>query len=248
MRIVGLMVTRNEADRYIGAVARWTSRIVDELAVYDDQSDDGTLRIAYNAGAVVRTRPDDEPSFMENESVFRWNAWKWMESYLELEEGDWVIVVDADEFLLGMDDSPRLALERAIAQAESESCDSLEMSRPETFGMRDDLPLIRMDGAWSNIRDKVAARWRPGLIFRNVTLAGGRVPTMPGPMLRAGDPYLLHVGYLRAEDRIAKQVRYTDHKGHSGTHVRSITAPGTLAPWTKAALPPEIVTALKESA
>lgn len=246
VRVIALMVTKNEADRYLDAVVRWTKEAVDAVVLYDDRSEDDTAQVAANAGAIVGVRQADIPTFMENESQFRMAAWMFAGKYCDLTTDDFVVCVDADEFLLTIDhDSLREGIGAAIKCAESESCDVVDIPVAEVFEMAGDRPLTREDGQWGKIRAARIARWQRKPLFRDAKLAGGSIPQIAGPPLRIGDPVLLHAGYRRYSDRVAKHARYTGVKGHGSNHVRSIMEHGIYTPWPHP-LPPLIAEALKE--
>lgn len=248
MRTIALMVTRNEAHRYLQAVLDWTRPIVDEMVVFDDGSTDDTCRIALDAGATVGFRGDDVPRFTENESAFRQAAWSFVGEFLHPTTDDFVVCLDADEFLLTINHvTARAGLEDAIKQAEAESCDVIDVPVAEVFEYdeRSARPMVRDDGQWGKIRAARIARWQRRPVFRDAKLAGGSLPQIAGPPLRLGDPVILHAGYRRWSDRLDKHTRYSSVKGHSSRHVDSILQPGIYTPWPHP-LPPLIAEALKE--
>src|SRR5690606_21343791 len=112
-RLFGLMVTRNEADRYLQACLEWHAPLFDGLLVYDDHSDDATFHVVRHVGATYVRRPVGVPSFMEHEGHFRQDSLDQLVARFGLAAGDWVAVIDTDEFLVGPDDL-RGALRGAI--------------------------------------------------------------------------------------------------------------------------------------
>lgn len=91
MRLSGCIIARDEADRIARAVA--SLGFCDEVVVLDSGSTDGTDRIAEAAGArVIRT---DWPGHVAQKN-----------RGLEACRGDWVLSIDADEWV-----SPALAAE-----------------------------------------------------------------------------------------------------------------------------------------
>jgi hypothetical protein len=245
VRLFALIVTKDEANRYLDAVVRWTHGFVDTVAVFDDRSWDDTREIANKAGALVGMREEGQISFAENESAFRQAAWEFLGNHCQPAQDDWVVCIDADEFLLTITvEDERKALLGAIWAAEEESCSVIDMPVAEVFEMTGRRPLIRTDGQWGQIRAPRIARWQPTPTFRDQKLAGGSLPQIAGPPLRIGDPLLLHAGYRRRADRIEKQNRYS-RKGHGAAHVRSITETGIYTPWSHP-LPAVIAEALEE--
>lgn len=245
MNLLGLMVVRNEADRYLAASVAWLNEIVDELLVFDDQSTDDSAEVARENDAIVKFRPLGCPSFLENESLFRQEAWMTLGKLSNPTEDDWVLCVDADEFVVSHTDaSAQASVRAAIELAESEGADCIDFPVAEVFDMVGPRPMVRTDGEWDKIRAARLCRWHNPPVFAHATLAGGSLPMRAGPPLRVNDPVLLHAGYRRLEDRHAKHRRYTEHHGHGGAHVDSILKVGIYEPWSSP-LPKEIAEALQ---
>lgn len=241
------MVVRNEADRYLAATVSWLSGIVDKLLVFDDQSTDDSAEIARQGGAIVKFRPYDFPSFLDNESLFRQEAWMTLGRFFDPTEDDWVLCVDADEFLIGHTGADaRVPVLACIDLAISEGADVVDFPVAEVFDMLDERPLVRTDGEWDKIRAARLCRWHNRPVFANTKLAGGSLPmrAAASPPLRVNDPVLLHAGYRRFEDRQIKHRRYTEHLGHGGAHVDSILKVGIYEPWSSP-IPKEIAEALQ---
>jgi hypothetical protein len=185
-----------------------------------------------------------DPTFLENESRFREAAWMHLEDALNPTTDDWLLILDADEFIVTRSEGDgRAAIEATIAWAMSESCDHIELPVAEVFDAKLGQPLVRIDGQWGQIRADRLVRWHPHATFADKRLAGGSIPKMPGPALRAGDPTILHAGHRREADRRAKHVRYSQHAGHGSAHVKSILDPPRLEAWSTP-LPKPITDAL----
>src|SRR5579885_1847121 len=134
------MVVRDEADRYLDAMLSWTKLLVDQIHVFDDHSTDDTVERALAHGAQVSIRAEGEPPFMADEAGCREAGWRAMEAAVHPEEGDWVLCLDADEFLFGGgNEGERSALlELAdVAQAEGYHCDGLEFAVGEVFAVEE---------------------------------------------------------------------------------------------------------------
>lgn len=244
MSVYGVMVTKNEAERYLAPTVAAFAAIVDGLLVYDDRSHDATVQIASALGADVQVRPETAPSFDEDEGKFRMAAWFALEVAFAPSPDDSVLSLDADEFLISKTGGdPADALQAVMALADAESCLHTELPVAELFSM-DPKPLVRVDGEWGRIRARRLCRWPRSLSFSE-KLNSGSIPLVPGPMLRPGGPMILHAGYLRAEDREAKYKRYKAARlGHRRQHVESIRERGKLGA-LGVALPPEIIEALE---
>lgn len=232
MNVFGVMVTRNEAHRYLAESVASLCAIADAVLVFDDCSEDDTVAIAEGAGAtVVRTRSSSTPSFAENERRFRWAAWNELRDQFYPASSDWIISQDADEFVVSEFAHPAVALRETIRLAEDESCKHIELPVLELFGRNSKGALMaRTDGDWSRIRARRACEFPRSLEFIDKA-SDGSLPTVPGPMFRHGDPIIVHAGYLREADRKERFARYsTDRQGHLRAHIKSIVQPGRLEP------------------
>jgi Glycosyl transferase family 2 len=239
MRIIGHMVTRNEMGRWLTTTLPWLAELCHgDVAVYDDQSTDETAKYAADLVAAFRIRPDAIPSFAENEGVFRWAAWQFMERRLAARDGDWVLVVDADELLLtniagGDADQVRMQLMDAIGRAEEDGHRTLTFNVAEVFefdGMG--WPLVRTDGFWGTITACRAAHWQCQGVFGARKEGGGSLPSSWRRNPRPDEHLeLLHLGYARPEDRVEKHRRYSQGSGHSSRHVKSILDRPHLTHW-----------------
>lgn len=227
MRVIACLVVRDEADRYLDLVLEWTKRhITAEIAVWDDGSTDGTVGVAQAHGATVGLRPPLWPSFADDESRAREQAWRFMEDSFAPEPGDWIFPVDADEFLVaepGVDEQEILADLDCLHDR-----DAVSLGRAEVFGFDvDGTPMIRLDGEWAVTSQVRLVRWQPGGMFHKKRLAGGSAPSYVDPAKSAPEPRLtiLHYGYAHEGDRRIKHRRYMQHRGHSRHHIDSILNP-----------------------
>lgn len=232
MRIIAHLVTHNEEARYLRDVLWWLNTMVDEVYVWDDQSTDNTVEIARLMGAHVEVRGQDVLSFAQDEAECRAAGWWWMIEASGAAPQDWVLCLDADEFLvpgLGVTATERQMLE-----------DATQLGGPvifpvaEVFAVQSGIPMVRLDGYWGQIE---AMRLVParGMTFRVMTEGCGSVPAhnfdAEGPV-RGGPLSILHYGYARPEDRQLKHQRYGRGRGHNPIHVASIVTPGRLVPWS----------------
>ena len=181
------MIVRDEAER-IEAALTSVAGFVDEMVVLDTGSSDDTVAIAERCGAVVAAMPwpgDFAPA--RNRA-------------LELVRGDWVLVLDADEWLRPEARAPLLEL----------------MARPELLV----ITLLRQEeGAlqspYSSVsrlfRRHPALRWsRPyhAMVDDSVTELLQREPHWR--IAQCPEPALLHTGYrpeLLADGRKARLLR-----------------------------------------
>jgi hypothetical protein len=222
------MVVKNEAHRWIGGMLEWTKRFVDGIAVLDDESDDITVQICKEIGVRVASRNSAVPSFMQDESQMREAALRYLEFAFEPKVGDWILSLDADEFLVATG-SEREALQYNIDRAWDR--DGLIFPVAESFGTQKETPLIRTDGYWNQITALRMYRWKPAGKFKAQQLGGGSVPTYVQHPIYAEDIDLLHMGYATPEDRKEKHDRYAAKAGHNPRHVASILHPPVMIRW-----------------
>jgi hypothetical protein len=231
VRVYGLTVGRNEAQRYLIPMLMHATEVFDDVFFFDDQSTDDTPFIVSELNCSGMVRPDSVPSFHESEGGFRAGAWEAFEQSMQPRPGDWVMVIDCDEVLVSWSgaDGPavRESLEKVIAAAGGHVGVTLDI--PEVFGFDDEgYPLVRLDRLWGTIHAPRLFAYRPGgQYYQGGTYGVPAVPSyvMGGPWFGAGDTLkLMHYGYAEALDQEVKYKRYSGQGGHSNDHVESIVA------------------------
>lgn len=230
-RIIGHMVTRNEMGRYLAGTTRWLQEITDVQYVYDDRSIDGTFGFVQRAATPVGLRSQGDPSFEDDESAFRANAWRAMEMHHAPTPNDWILCVDADEFFVApRPDATREALTDLVQRHHDAGAVTFPVH--EVFGFDDDhTPLLRVDGYWGQIEACRLVRWRPHAEFAPRVQGGGSVPAGWAASAATDDVAIMHLGYARATDRTTKHARYSKTAGHNPRHVSSILEPPKLVRW-----------------
>lgn len=235
MRLFALMPTKNEAGRYLAANLVWHQSIFDVIFVFDDRSDDGTPHLAEALGAQVMVRPDGVPSFLEHEGRFRQAAWDALIEGYNLNEDDWVMAIDADEFLV-CEQPYGLEMFNTAVKAQQSGHLSVQIPVPEVFDQTPEgVPLIRTDGFWPNQHSARFVRFQPDGKYRDAEMASGQVPAyaMQNSAPKNHDLAILHYGYCDLADRIAKYERYSAiQTGHNPAHIASILETPTLEQWT----------------
>jgi len=111
MRLVAVSIVKNEAD-IIEAFVRHAAAWVDHHLIFDHESTDGTRQILaglVREGASITLFTDDAPGHLQQ---FRSNHLTRVAA--ESHDADWVVPLDADEFVIGAD---RAGLEHALAAA-----------------------------------------------------------------------------------------------------------------------------------
>lgn len=207
---------KNEADRYLQASLTRLLDVCDQVFVFDDNSTDNSVEIAEGLGAFVIRKPDDCPTFLENESAFRQCAWNTMGAEFGLDSDDWIISVDADEYLAGN-----------LDYLFSFIFDCVNVHIPEVWSL--DPIMIRMDGFWNQNYTRRIGRYSY-TTFKNKKMGCGSLPegyTNPVTVSKKHPDLvveILHFGYADEADRQARYSRYKslpDH-GHNPQHIDSI--------------------------
>lgn len=234
MRLIAQVVVRNEAHRFLNRFLAAVNKWADVVHVYDDQSTDDTCQIAQAHDCWVSRRPQGIPSFLDHEGIFRQEAWSMMEHAVEPRTGQWVMCIDADEFLSAHHGrSVRDVFEAAVIEAEQRNANGLEFWVPEVWEQGPPL-MIRTDGFWGTQFGVRAVKYSPGMKFKDRSMACGQTPRVRSAV-RTQDLSLLHFGYTTQSDREAKHRRYSVLPGHSERHINSILAEPDLHEWPHAA-------------
>lgn len=217
-----LTVGRNEESRYLRDMLANTRAFVDAHFFFDDQSTDQTASIAESMGCTVVRRPADVPPFMEHEGRFRAAAWRAFEKVMAPNAGDWVLVVDTDEFFYAPAPLTRIAVDNLAA-------DPLAVLLPfaEVFGWEGNAPLRRIDGLWGSVRGPRLFPYRPNNHFDDAKAMGSASNpsyVSVGRSMTLSDVGMVHFGYAREEDQAAKYARYSSlaNHGHDPAHIHSI--------------------------
>ncbi len=239
-RISAIMVMKNEADRYLESCIESIWAWAQDIYVYDDQSTDDSVEIATKLRCTVTVRRYDEPSFLDHEGLFRYNAWRAFQQAADSKAPDWVFAIDADEFLVVKAGLVADAVGASISTASMSVSTGVTLPIPEVFSVDtvDKLlvnPQVRTDGYWGKIKAPRLFEWRRGGQFSDKAMGCGSEPTYVGASRLS--PYthglsLLHLGYAAPADRQAKSARYASRlHGHADAHIASILKTPTLTPW-----------------
>lgn len=229
--IVGLMVMKNEADRYLADCISHQQAVCDRIIVFDDCSTDDSVKIANDLGCEVFVREESHPSFMEHEGQFRQAAWDLLQNFATSES--WIFAFDADEFFVGQTTTSRRAMERLIEEADRQGFTGVTIPVAEVFGFQaDGNPMIRTDGYWGDISGLRLVKYLPGQML-DKSMASGSVPPVSTKLGRKDIGTILHYGYANPEDKYIKFERYMSKSdnGHSSSHVLSILTEPALHPW-----------------
>lgn len=216
--IYAVMPVKNEAERYLWDTLGRLRELGVRTLVCDDSSTDDTLLIAEEVGVAVSERPLGIPSFLQHEGYFRQWCWTEIPKHFDVSEGDWIVSIDADEFLTGL-------LGNLLDQEDASDVTALKVRSIEIWGQEDGFLYRRVDGFWNHIEHTRFARWQDRTpLFPDRKMASGCVPMYATKnVVFAPWVNILHFGYMRTEDRREKSARYTEHSfGHNPRHVESI--------------------------
>lgn len=202
-RLITAVLARNEATRYLPRVLAHCRTFSDDILLLDDGSTDATRDIARDAGCIVRERSVPDAMWGAEGGARRelWNA------AVEVADGGWVLVCDADMLLQG--DVRALTWAWDVAAWAFPLVDLWDSERT-----------YRVDGAWGYgprtprpwlFKPSAApAGFQPAWSTRGVHC--GHAPANwhdAGPCLLApSDVYWHHLGWIRAEDRRVKHEAY----------------------------------------
>lgn len=196
MSVSVIVITKNEA----AAIGRCLASVswADEIVVVDSGSTDNTVELARAAGAKV-TVTCDWPGFGPQKN-----------RALDLATGDWVLSLDADEWV-----SPTLAAEIRAAAKRADAPATFELPRLSSFIGRE----MRHSGWWP---DYVARLFRRGAArFSNDLVHERLVAT--GAVGRLTEP-LRHESFTSLEQVVDKMNRYSSasarmrvERGESGS-------------------------------
>jgi glycosyltransferase involved in cell wall biosynthesis len=205
--IIGAMLVRNEAGRYLERVLEQIRSVCDEIVVLDDASTDDTVEICRRYGAYIEAT--EMSYFGENELYLRKRLWFKAQAWAET--GDWILCLDADETIPNIDRLPEIVKEAAVRGA-----DSIGFRLHDMWGethYRDDAQWSAHRRLWPMCvkvdRDK-NYRWN------EQPLHCGRFPVNAAERIYDPRMDLQHWGWSREEDRRRKYDFYKriDTNGH----------------------------------
>ena len=214
--LIAISIVRNEADRYLRDWLANVATYADRHAVLDDGSDDATVAVLRQRAAVdprLTVEANEASIFAEQEQTLRAQCWELARAVASA--GDWIIVVDADEFFDG-----EMVARKAALLARPESVIRLRRLDLWADGV------YRVDGHWSGtyspmfrFRDLPFGATSPGL-NESPLPAYARDPSAP---VHRSTIRCLHKGWLADEDKRRKYEFYLHHleRPFDRRHVRS---------------------------
>ena len=198
------VLAHNEATRgYLAEVLAQWAPVADRLLVVDDRSTDGTAELARSAGAEVLSAAALDPAAdFAHENLLRAAVWRAATHPAPA----WIALPDADELT---DPPPVRWVPHAMQSQE------LSALTAPLYDLWDDRRHYRDDRLWCAHYGSwpLLVRYRKGARYRFPDRAHhvGRWPENAiggGLVVREQRIRVLHLGWLRPEDRAAKHARY----------------------------------------
>lgn len=200
-KIIGGMLVRNEADRYLQEVLGQFIQICDELVIIDDCSDDDTVSICgqYATIPVIETCTQ---LWESNEFIQRQRLWESCSNLCESQ--DWIFILDADEIFV-YDEIKKI---RQVLQNCAKLKDIFGMrlyDMWDTYNYREDLYWNAHTRLWP-----FAVRFYKSrdYMWNDNHLHCGRFPKNSFGMPYISEFKIKHMGWATEEDRIKKYERY----------------------------------------
>ncbi len=197
--LIGTMLVRNEAGRWLRQVLEQMASVCDKIIVLDDHSTDNTPEICRDCGADVFY--SDRSYWGTNE--LRQRKFLWELATSEAKTGDWILCLDADETMPNIYLLPPL-----LPIIKDIGC---ECAAFRLYDMWDEAR-YRDDDLWSGHK-----RHWPFCVMYNADkeyewqetpLHCGRFPKNAYERMAQTGIAILHWGWSREEDRKAKYERY----------------------------------------
>lgn len=200
-RLIGAMLVRNEAGRWLEQVLGQMQQVCDSVVVLDDASTDATPAICRRMGAAVHTC--EESLWATNEVLLRRRLWELAAA--EAGPGGWVLNLDADETM-----EPRSLdwLRPLLPLAEYSGADALVFRLFDMWSethYRDDRWWTAHRRLWPMLVQVDAAR---AYRWPDRALHCGRFPENAVTRVYDSGLRLQHWGWSRPEDRLRKHERY----------------------------------------
>jgi len=199
-----MSIVKNEAHNYLSVWLENISKFADYHVFVDDASDDETPQIIAEH---LKKHPGElhirkTSLFRQNEPALRAELWEYVRKVAK--EGDWILVVDADELY----DDRLLALKKKLLknkfpQKESVKMSFLDMWTPDSY---------RVDGYWSPKGAAVRAFRYHNISFGNNSK---ELHCPPYPLSVNTKKHIkvfvpvVHLAYLRQKDRERRYYFYT---------------------------------------
>lgn len=208
--LIGAMLVRNEADRWLRQVLEQMGQVCDKIIVLDDCSTDITPEICREYGAEV---------YYSDRSYWGMDELKqrkllWHLATQEAKDGDWILCLDADETIANIERLPV-----AIKIADQNGGNGIAFALYDMWSPTH----YREDEMWNaHLRDWVMCvkvNKQQDYMWRKTPLHCGRFPLNACNAVVNAGLKIQHWGWSRPEDRQMKYQRYVgaDPEGKSGS-------------------------------
>lgn len=220
-KVFGLLVVKNEEHRYLKEFITHHQYIFDDIFVFDDNSTDRTRDICRYNGFCVDVA--DGTSFIKHEGQFRYQAWQKFEQAMKPSIDDWIFAIDADEFLVDINNDVKSTLHSTIDLADYMGYMNVQTKIDEIWKVENGKCFYRVDGLWNRIKASRLFKYQPNGKWNMKSMACGSIPTYANvPPFKTKNINLLHFGYADEKDQKEKYERYSTREGHNRNHVLSI--------------------------
>lgn len=204
-KLIGAVLARNEADRYLARVLANMAQFCDETVVLDDHSTDDTRRVVEQAGAEWQLAPGGPDGWWGTDETTP-RAALWAAAARKAGRDGWILVLDADMELIEVTHDEIRALTTsdhctAWAWPLLDCWDSDETHRVDGWWQA-----WRMPRAWM-FRVQPSVAYRPDWGHGRGIHAGHCPPNYP-VVAGVAPGWIRHLSYVRPEDRAAKLERY----------------------------------------
>lgn len=212
MKIIGAMLVKNEAGRYLERVLEQMRSICDEIVVLDDCSQDDTPDICMRYGATVWH--SSQSFWGVDELIQRKRLWNYATS--KAEKGDWILCLDADETIANIEKLPEI-----LKQLHGRFSNVDAIAFP-LYDMWDETH-YRDDELWNaHFRYwTMCVKYNPyrDYVWREQELHCGRFPTNVSSYALCPPMKIQHWGWSQEKDREEKYRRYmlVDPDGKNGS-------------------------------
>ena len=140
-RVIGITIIKNESQNYLNDWLNEIRKIVDYHIFLDDASTDNTPNIIRDH---LKKYPGElhilkQSLFKDNEPLLRSKLWNYARNVAR--DGDWILIVDADEFY----DENLLSLKKKLLKNKYPNIDVVKVSCLDMWNATS----YRVDGNWS---------------------------------------------------------------------------------------------------
>ncbi len=203
-RLIAITIIRNEENNFLRPWLKNIGRIADYHIFLDDASDDNTPQIIAQH---LKTHPGElhhrkTSLFKQNEPALRGELWEYTRRIAH--DGDWILIVDADEFY----DGNLKKIKKKLLKNKFPNANVLTVSCLDMWTARE----YRTDGYWSPLYNDIRL-----IRYRDIPFGANSTQLHQPPYPAGIDTSKIikifipkiHLAYLRDSDRIRRYKFYT---------------------------------------